>query len=147
MSLRGVVKAVIQKLENAANAAGTSAYASMRVAGQPTPCIVFDLSVRHTIPMPNGGAFGGGKRHYDVSVEVACIADDLDSALVLLEDLQAEFPDGGPYTETVGTETPSGAASSVRLSTWACLVERRLRKRRKVARSRTARIERTSRSM
>lgn len=106
MSLRGAVKAVIQKLENAANGAGTSAYASMRVAGQPTPCIVFDLSIRQTIPMPNSGTFGGGgKRHYDVSVEVACIADDLDSALVLLEELQAEFPDGGPYTETVGTET------------------------------------------
>ena len=105
MSFRGVVKAVIQKLEAAATASGTSAYASMRVAGQPTPCIVFDLSVRNTIPMPNGGAFGGGKRHYEVSVDASCIADELDSAFALVEELQAEFADAGPYTETVGTET------------------------------------------
>lgn len=105
MSLRGAVKAVIQKLENAANASGTSAYVSMRVAGQTTPCIVFDISIRQTIPMPNGNAFGGGKRHYDVSVEVSCIADTLDQAMAVLEDLQSEFADGGPYSVTVDAET------------------------------------------
>lgn len=105
MSLRGVVKAVISKLDNAGIASGQGAFASMRVAGQQTPCIVFDLSIRQTVPMPHGAAFGGGLRHYDVSVDASCIADTLDGAMTVLEDLQAEFADSGPYTVTVDAET------------------------------------------
>jgi hypothetical protein len=103
MSIREVVKAVVTKVDSAAKLSGTSAYSSMRVAGATTPCLVFDLSLRQTMSMPNSKV--GSLHHYEVTVDVACIADDLDSALALVENLQSEFPDAGLVSVVVGAAT------------------------------------------
>jgi len=92
-----VVRAVRTRLESGPR----DAYASMRVAGATTPCYVFDVSIDREVRMDQ---LGSADLMYSASVTVECIADTLDLAMTLADELLDIF-EGGPHSVTIAGDT------------------------------------------
>lgn len=92
MSMSTVITAVRARMATAS----TKTFPGMRVAGRVTPCIVYNVDISHTMHFP---ATAGTKSHYMVTVQATCIADTLDAALDVADDLADAFL-GGPFTHT-----------------------------------------------
>lgn len=91
MSFKTIVSGIKARLDNCS----ADAYASMRVAGQGTPCHVYGISGQLSWMMP---ATGGSKAHWTMVLEVQSIADTLEGALDASVDLIGQFL-GGPFTD------------------------------------------------
>lgn len=89
-----MIKTAIRGIADRLDTATYPAYASMRVAGQATPCYVYEANWTRTMRMPSTG---GTKAHYLITVDVDCIADTLDTCMDMAETLITNF-DGGPFT-------------------------------------------------
>jgi hypothetical protein len=89
-----MIKVAIRGIADRLDTTSYPAYASMRVAGQATPCYVYECNFTRTMRMPSTG---GIKAHYLITVDVDCIADTLDTCFDMVEMLVTNF-DGGPFT-------------------------------------------------
>lgn len=95
MSFKSIVAGVKARLD----LCSADAFASMRVAGESTPCHVYGISGQITWMMP---ATGGSKAHWTIVLEVQSIADTLDDALDAANDLISQFS-GGSFTDVTNS--------------------------------------------
>lgn len=96
-----MIKTVVRGIADRLDTPTYPAYASMRVAGQGTPCYVYEVGFTRTMRMP---ATGGAKAHYSVTVDIDCVADTVDSCLDMVQTLVTNF-DGGPFTYSLSGTT------------------------------------------
>ena len=83
MSLEAIHKAIYALL-----AASGDTSVGIRVAGTPTPCLVYEITSA-SVDLSIGGALA--KNHWTIGVEVQVIGDAIQDVLTLVDDLAGTF--------------------------------------------------------
>lgn len=88
MSLENIHRAIKQSL----NGLGYEVSVGMRNAGTPTPCIVYELNSAECAMRMAGVT--AGLQHWTIEVEVACVADTVETVTQMVDAVMTEWQSG-----------------------------------------------------